>query len=54
MIYKDEFPETLSLLQSGRINTEQLTTGLVDLAGLNDALSNFSAPDRIKTLVTIA
>ena len=53
MIYKDEFAETLRLLQDGRIKTAPLATSRIDLSGLNDALANFSAPDRIKTLVTI-
>lgn len=53
MIYKDEFPEALALLQSGRIQTAPLATGKVDLDGLNDALQNFTSPERIKTLVSI-
>lgn len=53
MIYTDEFPQALALLQRGRIDTAPLATGRVDLAGLSGALENFSAPERIKTLVSI-
>ena len=53
LIYTNEFPEALRLLQGGAIKTAPLATSRVDLGGLNEAMQNFSAPDRIKTLVSI-
>ena len=49
MIYIDELPESLDLLQSGRIRTAFLITGKVGLHELNGVLRNFISPERIKT-----
>jgi 2-desacetyl-2-hydroxyethyl bacteriochlorophyllide A dehydrogenase len=53
MIYTDEFQTSINLLQSGKINTGLLTTARVGLDDLDNALTNFRSPDRVKTLVTI-
>jgi 2-desacetyl-2-hydroxyethyl bacteriochlorophyllide A dehydrogenase len=53
MIYTDEFPETIGILQKGQIDTAVLTTGTVELTELDEALRGFGAPERVKTLVKI-
>lgn len=53
MIYTDEFPQVLKLLKSGQLHTEPLISERLPLHELNRALSEFSAPKRVKMLVTI-
>lgn len=53
IIYADEFPETIRLLQTGRLQTDLLTTSQIELADLDNALKEFSAHGRVKTLVKI-
>ena len=53
MIYTDEFPKAIELLRQNKIDTKALTSKRVSLEGLNQALTDFSSPDRIKTLVDI-
>jgi 2-desacetyl-2-hydroxyethyl bacteriochlorophyllide A dehydrogenase len=53
MIYADEFPESIRLLEQGLIKTEPLVSGRISLEELSENLVNFSAPGRMKTLVTI-
>ena len=53
MIYTDEFPQVLSMLKSGRIQTEPLTSKKLPLSELNYALSEFDTPERMKMLVVI-
>ncbi len=53
LIYTNEFPMALELLQGGGIATAPLVSGRIDLDGLDAALGAFSSSDRVKTLVTI-
>jgi len=53
MIYTDEFPETLEILSSGRLQTEPLISGRLGLADLERGLQDFSAPTRVKMLVEL-
>jgi 2-desacetyl-2-hydroxyethyl bacteriochlorophyllide A dehydrogenase len=53
MIYTDEFPEVLELLQTGRVDPSPLISGLIGLDDLDDAIKNFNAPDRYKVLVSL-
>ena len=53
MIYTDEFPQVLNLLKSGQLQTEPLISEKLPLQDLDRALSEFSAPNRVKMLVTI-
>jgi L-iditol 2-dehydrogenase len=53
LIYTDEFPKTLEILQGGRIQTEVLTTEKVPLEEVDRVLRDFSSPKRIKMLVEI-
>jgi 2-desacetyl-2-hydroxyethyl bacteriochlorophyllide A dehydrogenase len=53
MIYTDEFPDVLELLQSGRIDPTPLISGVIGLDGLDSAIKNFNAPDRFKVLVSL-
>lgn len=53
MIYTDEFPQVLDLLKSGRLQTEPLISERLSLHEIDRALTEFSAPNRVKMLVTI-
>ncbi len=52
MIYTDEFPDVLELLQSGRIDPSPLISDVIGLVDLDSAIKNFNAPDRFKVLVS--
>lgn len=52
MIYTDEFPGVLELLQSGKIDPSPLISGVIELDDLDNAIKNFNAPDRFKVLVS--
>lgn len=51
LIYIDEFPQTLDLLKSGRIQTAPLTTRTLQLDEIGHTLQDFASPDRIKVHV---
>jgi len=53
LIYTDEFPESMALLKSGRIQTALLNTGELSLNELDDGLREFTSPERMKMLVRI-
>lgn len=53
MIYTDEFPEALSLLESERVKTEPLTTEILPLIDLPEALKSSPLQYRFKTLINI-
>lgn len=53
LIYTDEFPESMALLQSGRIQTTPLNTHILTLNEVDDALRDFTSPDRMKMFVRI-
>ncbi len=54
IIYTDEFPYVLELLERGRINTRSLITDGINLTGLDNALNNFNSPGRIKIVVAVS
>jgi threonine dehydrogenase-like Zn-dependent dehydrogenase len=51
MIYQDEFPQALALLETGRVRTGPLLTHRFDLAALDAAFTAHHAPDSIKVTV---
>lgn len=53
LIYSNEFPESMVILQSGMIKTDLLTTGTLSLNDLDNALREFASPERMKILVRI-
>ena len=53
MIYTNEFPGVLELLQSGQIDPTPLISDEVSLDELDDVIKNFNAPDRYKVLVSL-
>jgi len=53
LIYTDEFPESMALLKSGKIKTDLLNTGKLSLEELDNALREFTSPERMKMLVEI-
>ena len=53
LIYTDEFPESIALLQKRRIQTAPLNTGELSLNELDNGLREFTSPDRMKMLVRI-
>ena len=53
MIYTDEFPGVLELLQNRRIDPSPLISDVIGLEDLDDAITNFNAPDRFKVLVSL-
>ena len=53
LIYTDEFPQTLEILKSGRIETKALTTEKVPLEQVDRVLQEFASPHRIKMIVEI-
>ena len=52
MIYTDEFPGVLELLQNGGIDPSPLISGVIELDDLDNAIRSFNAPDRFKVLVS--
>jgi threonine dehydrogenase-like Zn-dependent dehydrogenase len=54
MIYTNEIQRSLELLSQGLIQTEPLVSGIISLDELQEALENFNAPQRMKTLIRIA
>ncbi len=53
MIYTDEIPDCIDLLNRGVINTKPLLSSVIELDQLQEALDNFSAPERLKTLIKL-
>ena len=51
MIYQDEFPQALRLLETGRVRTERLLTHRFDLGALDAAFAAHREPDSIKVTV---
>ena len=51
MIYGDEIPTCIDLLNRNIINTEPLLSSVIELDQLQHVLDNFSAPERLKTLI---
>ncbi len=53
LIYTNEFPESMDILKSGKIKTKLLNTGKLSLNELDNALREFTSPERMKMLVEI-
>lgn len=53
MIYTDEFPQTINLLQQRQLNLAPLLSIKFPLEQLNDQMANFTRPDFIKMVVEI-
>ncbi len=53
MIYTDEIPTCVELLDQGQIKTELLKSDVILLTELQQALTNFNDPNRLKTLIKI-
>jgi 2-desacetyl-2-hydroxyethyl bacteriochlorophyllide A dehydrogenase len=53
LIYTDEFPESMGILKSGKIQTDLLNTGKLSLNELDNGLREFASPERLKMLVEI-
>ena len=53
LIYTNEFPEAMDILKRGEIKTDLLNTGKLSLNELDNALREFTSPDRMKMLVRI-
>jgi len=53
LIYTNEFPDSMDILKSGEIKTDLLNTGKLSLNGLDNALREFTSPERMKMLVEI-
>jgi 2-desacetyl-2-hydroxyethyl bacteriochlorophyllide A dehydrogenase len=53
LIYTNEFPESMDILKSGKIKTDLLNTGKLSLNELDNALREFTSPERMKMLVEI-
>ena len=51
MIYTDEIPDCIDLLHRGAIDTKPLLSNVIGLDQIQEVLDNFSAPERLKTLV---
>jgi L-gulonate 5-dehydrogenase len=51
MIYQDEFPQALGLLETGRVHTGPLLTHRFDLDGIDAAFAAHREPDSIKVTV---
>ena len=51
MIYQDEFPQALDLLERGRVRTGPLLTHRFDLGGIDAAFAAHREPDSIKVTV---
>ena len=53
LVYTDEFPQSMDVLNSGKIKTGLLTTRKLSLNELDNALREFTSPERLKMLVEI-
>lgn len=53
IIYTDEFPDVIQLLESGQFKTQPLISGIHDLTELPAALDGFGEPTRVKSLIRI-
>lgn len=53
MIYTDEFPQAIEILQKGQIDTELMVSDKLPLSEVQKGLDNFALPKRIKILVEI-
>ncbi len=53
MIYTDEFPQTIKILQQQKLNLEPLRSIKFPLEQLNEQMGDFSRPDYIKMVVEI-
>ena len=53
MIYTDEFPEVIEMLNSRRVDPAPLISDVITLDSLDQAIKAFHSPDRIKVLVSI-
>lgn len=53
MVYTDEFPGVLELLESGRVDPTPLISEVIGLSEIDGAIKNFNAPDRLKVLVSL-
>jgi len=53
LIYTNEFPKSMDILKSGKIKTDLLNTGKLSLNELDNALREFTSPERLKMLVEI-
>ena len=53
LIYTNEFPESMDILKSGKIKTDLLNTEMLSLNELDNALREFTSPERLKMLVEI-
>jgi 2-desacetyl-2-hydroxyethyl bacteriochlorophyllide A dehydrogenase len=53
LIYTDEFPESIKLLETGQIQTDLLNSGKLSLSEIDECLRNFTSPERTKMLVEI-
>jgi threonine dehydrogenase-like Zn-dependent dehydrogenase len=51
MIYQDEFPEAMRLLEAGAVRTDRLLSRTFPLDRLDDAFEAHRAPDSIKVAV---
>ena len=52
MIYTNEFPGVLEVLESGRIDPTPLISDEIGLEDLDNVIKNFNMPDRFKVLVS--
>jgi 2-desacetyl-2-hydroxyethyl bacteriochlorophyllide A dehydrogenase len=52
MIYTDEYPAVIELLETGHIDPSPLISSVIGLDELEDSIKNFNAPDRFKILVS--
>ena len=53
MIYQDEFPEAMRLLESGEVRVERVLTHRFPLARIQDAFATHERSDAIKVAVTL-
>jgi 2-desacetyl-2-hydroxyethyl bacteriochlorophyllide A dehydrogenase len=53
MIYQDEFPQALRLLEAGRVRTRPLLTHRFDLAAIDEAFAAHREPASIKVAVVV-
>jgi threonine dehydrogenase-like Zn-dependent dehydrogenase len=51
MIYQDEFPQALGLLETGRVRTQPLLTHRFALGAIDEAFAAHRAPASIKVAV---
>lgn len=53
IIYTNEFPAVLDMLETGNFKTKPLISGIIPLEELSEALEGFQKPERIKTIIRI-